>query len=67
MFFMDQLNTGDNPSRYIRLRLDPKHQERFNNLYGVDFDLFNEDDGTMDKQIEESKHLEKREWELGAE
>ena len=67
MFFMDQLNMGDDPSRYIKLMLDPKHQERLNNLYDVDFDLFNEDDGIIDKQMEEYERLEKREWELSAE
>ena len=67
MFFMDQLDMGDDPSRHIRLMIDPKHQDRLNNLYGVDFNFFNEDDGTIEKQMEEHKRLEKREWELSAE
>ena len=59
-FFMDQLDMGDNPTRYLGLMLDPNQQERLKSLYDVEFG----NKEKMNKDIKEAERLEKREMEL---
>ncbi len=59
-FFMDQLDMGDNPTRYLGLMLDPNQQERLKSLYDVEFG----NKEKMNKNIAEMERLEKREMEF---
>ena len=58
--FMARLEMGIDSMRQIKLMHDPKQQERLKTLYGVEF----VSEEKMNKDIEETERLEKREMEL---
>ena len=66
MFFMDQLDKGD-PTWLAKLMQDPKHQDRLNNLYDVDLDLFNDNEEEVQAVLAETERQKKREMELAKE
>ena len=65
LFFMSDLDEGEDPTRYLDLMLDPKRQERLKTVYGIE--IIGDDDVEVkefDKLIEDDERVEKREKKL---
>ena len=67
LFFMSDLDKGDDPTRPLGLMLDPNRQERLKTLYDVDFEIVGDDEvriREIEKEEAERERLAKREMEL---
>ena len=67
LFFMSDLDEGDDPTRHLGILFDPKRQERLKTLYDVDFEIVDDDEvriREIEKEEAERERLAKREMKL---